>query len=89
MLSHEDIITANLDYVFFKSAGSIKNLSKNGEIEFTPLVSTSSNSMLVERFKMQFRADPEALLKEFKSNNKNFILSARVKGEFKSSFTNC
>ena len=86
LLSQEDIITANLDYVFYKSAGSIKNLNKSSEIEFTPLVFTSLNSMLVERFKMQFRADPEALLKEFKSENKKFILTARVKGEFSSSF---
>jgi len=86
LLSQEDIITANLDYVFYKSAGSIKNLHKSSEIEFTPLVFTSLNSMLVERFKMQFRADPEALLKEFKSENKKFILTARVKGEFSSSF---
>ncbi|MBF96332.1 MAG: hypothetical protein CMJ13_03805 [Pelagibacterales bacterium] len=87
LLSHEDIITENLDYVFFKSAGSIKNLNKSNDIEFTPLVSTSLNSMLVERFKMQFRADPEALLKEFVSENKSFVLSARVKGSFKSAFS--
>ena len=42
--------------------------------------------MLVERFKMQFRADPEALLKDYKSENKKFILTARVKGSFGSSF---
>ncbi len=86
LLSQEDIITANLDYVFYKSAGSIKNLNKSDKIEFTPLVFTSLNSMLIERFKMQFRADPEALLKEFKSENKKFILTARVKGEFNSAF---
>ena len=86
LLSQDDIITANLDYVFYKSAGSIKNLNKSAKIEFTPLVFTSLNSMLVERFKMQFRADPEALLKEFKSENKKFILTARVNGEFSSAF---
>ena len=86
LLSKKDIITSNLDFVFFKSAGSIKNIDKNNEIEFTPLVSTSVNSMLVERFKMQFRADPEALLKDYKSENKKFILTARVKGSFSSSF---
>ena len=86
LLSKKDIITSNLDFVFFKSAGSIKNIDKNNEIEFIPLVSTSVNSMLVERFKMQFRADPEALLKDYKSENKKFILTARVKGSFSSSF---
>ena len=43
--------------------------------------------MLVERFKIQFRADPERLLKEFNSDNKSFILGARIKGPFKSAFS--
>ena len=42
--------------------------------------------MLVERFKIQFRADPEALLSEFKPENKKYSLGARVKGAFNSSF---
>jgi len=87
LLSDDDIVTENLDYVFFKSAGSIINLDKSKKNEFIPLVMTSSNSMLVERFKMQFRADPELLLKEFNSENKSFVLGARIKGAFKSSFS--
>ena len=86
LLAKEDIITENLDYVFFKSAGSINNLNDSNEIEFIPLVSSSEKSMLVERFKIQFRADPEALLREFKSENKKYSLGARVKGAFNSSF---
>ena len=57
LLSRNDIITANLDYLFFKSAGSIKNLSTNNELEFIPLVKTSQNSMLIEKAKLQFKAD--------------------------------
>ena len=87
LLSNEDIVTENLDYVFFKSAGSIINLDKSKKNEFIPLVTTSLNSMLVERFKMQFRADPELLLKEFNSENKSFVLGARIKGAFESSFS--
>ena len=87
LLSDDDIVTENLDYVFLKSAGSIINLDKSKKNEFIPLVMTSSNSMLVERFKMQFRADPELLLKEFNSENKSFVLGARIKGAFESSFS--
>jgi ABC-type uncharacterized transport system involved in gliding motility auxiliary subunit len=36
---------------------------------------------------MQFRADPELLLKEFNSENKSFVLGARIKGAFESSFS--
>ena len=87
LLSRNDIITANLDYLFFKSAGSIKNLSTNNELEFIPLVKTSQNSMLIEKAKLQVKADPEALLKNFKSENKSFILGARITGNFKSAFS--
>ena len=87
LLSKEDIVTENLDYVFFKSAGSIKNINIDKKNEFIPLVKTSSNSMLIERFKIQFRAEPERLLNEFKSDNKKFVLGARIKGSLKSAFT--
>ncbi len=87
LLSKEDIITENLDYLFFKSAGAIKNLNINKNITLTPLVSTSINSMLVERFKIQLRAEPEALLKDFKSANTSHILGARIKGNFESSYS--
>ncbi len=87
LLSKEDIVTENLDYVFFKSAGSIKNINIDKKNEFIPLVKTSSNSMLIERFKIQFRAEPERLLNEFKSDNKKFVLGARIKGSLKSAFS--
>ena len=87
LLSKEDIVTENLDYVFFKSAGSIKNTNIDKKNEFIPLVTTSSNSMLIERFKIQFRAEPERLLNEFKSDNKKFVLGARIKGSLKSAFS--
>ena len=43
--------------------------------------------MLIEKAKLQFKADPEALLKNFKSENKSFILGARITGNFKSAFS--
>ena len=87
LLSRDDIITSNLDYVFFKSAGAIKNLVSNNSLEITPLVSTSQNSMLVERFKMQFRADPEALLNNFVPTEDIYTLGARIKGSVVSAFS--
>ena len=87
LLSKKDIITSNLDYVFLKSAGSIENLNTNNSLLIEPLISSSKDSMLIERYKMQFRADPEQLLKDFKSENKNHILGARIKGKFNSAFS--
>ena len=55
LLAKEDIITENLDYVF-KSAGSINNLNDSNEIEFITY-KFFRKFILVERFKIQFRAD--------------------------------
>ena len=87
LLSNTDIITSNLDYIFLKSAGSIENLNTNNSLIIEPLISTSKESMLIERYKMQFRADPEQLLKDFQSQDKSYIIGARIKGEFDSAFS--
>ena len=87
LLSNTDIITSNLDYIFLKSAGSIENLNTNSSLVIEPLISTSKESMLIERYKMQFRADPEQLLKDFVSQDKSYIIGARIKGQLDSAFT--
>ena len=87
LLSNTDIITSNLDYIFLKSAGSIENLNTNSSLVIEPLISTSKESMLIERYKMQFRADPEQLLKDFEPQDRSYIIGARIKGELDSAFT--
>ena len=87
LLSNTDIITSNLDYIFLKSAGSIENLNTNSSLVIEPLIRTSKESMLIERYKMQFRADPEQLLKDFEAQDKSYIIGARIKGELDSAFT--
>ena len=86
LLSKSDIITSSLDYVFLKSAGSIESLDTNESLVIEPLIRTSNEAMLLERYKMQFRADPQQLLKDFISQDKNYVLGARIKGNFNSAF---
>ena len=86
-LSRQDIVTANLDYIFVKSAGALENLNTNKNLKIEPLIKTSRNAMLVERYKMQFRADPEELLKTFVSQEKSYLLGARIKGTLNSAYS--
>ena len=86
LISKKDIITSNLDYVFFKSAGSINNLNTNSTLTINPLISSSKKSMLIERFKIQFRADPEGLIKDFIPTEEVYTMGARIKGSIISSF---
>ena len=87
LLARDDIISSNLDYVFFKSAGSIINRETNKTLTIIPLVSTSNNSMLIDRFKIQFRAEPEELIKNFVSENNKYTLGARIIGDLSSSYS--
>ncbi len=86
-ISRQDIVTANLDYIFMKSAGAIEDLNTNKYLEIEPLIRTSKNAMLVERYKMQFRADPQELLKNFISQEKSYTLGARIKGTLASAYS--
>jgi len=86
-LSRQDIVTANLDYIFVKSAGALENLKTNKNLKIEPLIKTSKNAMLVERYKMQFRADPEELLKNFVSQEKSYLVGARIKGTLNSAYS--
>ena len=86
-LSRQDIVTANLDYIFVKSAGALENLNTNKNLKIEPLIKTSKNAMLVERYKMQFRADPEELLKNFVSQEKSYLVGARIKGTLNSAYS--
>ena len=86
-LSRQDIVTTNLDYIFVKSAGALENLNTNKNLKIEPLIKTSKNAMLVERYKMQFRADPEELLKNFVSQEKSYLVGARIKGTLKSAYS--
>ena len=54
--------------------------SKEAESLFEILYSSSQDSMLIERFKIQFRPDPTLLLSEFEPINKNlpFAVSYQV-----------
>ncbi len=86
-LSRSDIITSNLDYIFLKSSGLIESLNTNKSLEIKPLINTSKDTMLIERYKMQFRADPDELLKNFISEEESRILGGRVTGNLKSAFS--
>ncbi len=84
-ISKNDITTANLNYVFLKTAGALVRSKK--DITFEPLLTSTSDSMLVERYKIQQRSDPRQLLEGFLPDEDSHILAARVSGSFDSAFS--
>ena len=84
-ISINDVTTNQLSQIFFKTVGSINNINIKQDF-FEPLMISSKESMLYERFRIQYRVDPEELLSTFNSENKTNVLAARISGIFPSAF---
>lgn len=84
-LNRDDVTTSELGRIFMKAAGSLAK--KNGaDIEFTPLITSSERSMLIDALQVRMQPDPVALIRNFKSAATPFTLAARVHGVLKTAF---
>ena len=83
LINPNDSITNELEKILTNSSGAIA-LSEESELTLEPLITSSRDSMLIERYKVQFRPDPTLLLSEFVSSGKFFNLEARITGNINS-----
>lgn len=74
-----------LQTVVMLSAGSLSK-GESSTLEMTPLIESSSDSMMIDSSKLGSFADPTALLREFKSDNQRRVIAARFVGQVKSAF---
>lgn len=84
-LNQEDITTSMLKNINFATAGSITDLKKSG-IEVTPLIHTSKESMRINSSIVQGTPDPNKLLSNFVSDNKEYNLAVRISGKAETAF---
>ncbi len=84
-LNRDDLITADLTHINMASAGILDPL-KGAKTSFTPLISTSANSMAIPVAKVQGMPDVGALLRDFKSDGKRLVLAAQVTGPAETAF---
>jgi len=83
--NHDDFATNELNTVNFASAGALEQ-KQGATVQFTPLMQTTSDTMLIDSNHMLFGADPATLLNEFVSDNKQWTLAARLSGDVKTAF---
>ncbi len=83
LINPNDSVTNELEKILTNSSGAIA-LSEESELTLEPLITSSRDSMLIERYKVQFRPDPTLLLSEFVSSGKFFNLAARITGNINS-----
>lgn len=83
--SKEDFTTSKLELVNLATTGVLKK-KEGTSVVVTPLLQTSTHSMIVNRSKIMFRPDPNELLQSFVSGDQSLMLAARVSGPAKTAF---
>jgi ABC-type uncharacterized transport system involved in gliding motility auxiliary subunit len=84
-LNHDDVSLAQLDQITVASAGEVRK-KEGAAIEFTPLLTTSPQTMLVDAARVRQEPNPVRLLADFRSENTRHVLAARIRGELASAF---
>ena len=81
LMNPNNLITNELESILTNTPGGIKR-SKDAKSKFEILYSSNTDSMFIERFKIQFRPDPTLLLSEFQSDQDNKNLAVSLTGQF-------
>ena len=84
-LAQDDVITNRLETINLSSAGAISQLD-NTNTTFEPLIVSSSDSMLMDRSFVESVTDPTLLFDEFESEDRIFVIAARVSGLIETAF---
>jgi ABC-type uncharacterized transport system involved in gliding motility auxiliary subunit len=83
--SSEDFVSAPLKSLMMGSAGILRQWPR-AKTSFTPLVTTSDQSMPIDAASIQFFTSPEELLQAYIPGGEPFVVAARVSGNMVSAF---
>jgi gliding motility-associatede transport system auxiliary component len=75
----DDFSTSELNLVHMGTVGALEIIEDKG-LSITPLIQTSKQSARLERDLILFQRDPNVILNNFKSEEKQFLLAARIIG---------
>jgi ABC-type uncharacterized transport system involved in gliding motility auxiliary subunit len=85
-LNRGEIATAELSQVTVASAGEVRKRD-GAAIEFTPLITGSERSQLIDAARVRQEPSPARLLAEFAPDGRARVIVARVRGPLNSAFT--
>lgn len=86
-LNDQELLTMELEAVNLSAAGAL-SAADSATTTFIPLLSSSSNSALMEAKLFQGVQDHSILLKEFQADERRYTLAARVSGSAQTAFAN-
>jgi ABC-type uncharacterized transport system involved in gliding motility auxiliary subunit len=84
-LNQDEVITGGLDTVNLGIAGHIGS-GEESELEFEPLITSSSAAATLPASRFSFLPDPGALRNDFAPTGNEYVLAARLRGRFPSAF---
>jgi len=82
----EDAITSRLDLGLRLNSPGVLRATANAETSFAALAQTSEESMEIDAAMLQFRPNPDSLMRNFVPGFQRLTLAARVTGEVASAF---
>lgn len=86
-LSHSDVVTADLTQLNAASMGAIRKLD-GATTTLVPLITSSSQAMLMDVGDLQGEPNPQLLAEKFKASGEAYTLAARISGPAKTAFPN-
>lgn len=81
----DDFSTSELNLIHMGTVGSLEIKEDKG-LEITPLIQTSKQSTKLERDLVLLQRDPNIIMDNFKSEDKEMLLAARISGKAQSYF---
>ena len=86
-MNSQDVITAALDTVNVMTAGALEK-KDDAQIEFEPLLQSSTNAALLPSSRFAFMQDSASLLDGFQATGEHYTVAARVRGKLESAYPN-
>lgn len=84
-VNRTEIATAQIEQVTVGSAGFLSPREGAG-IEFIPLLTSSSQSMVVDAAKVRTEPSPTRILADFRADGQRRVIAARIRGNLRSAF---
>jgi ABC-type uncharacterized transport system involved in gliding motility auxiliary subunit len=84
-LNSEEVVTADLEVLNVGVAGTI-SAEEESSLSFVPLLRSSGNAATIPASRFSFLPDPAALQRDFAPTGDEYVIAARLSGNFLSAF---
>ncbi|MBC7434020.1 MAG: Gldg family protein [Rubritepida sp.] len=84
-LNRDELVTAQLEQVSVGSAGEVRPRAGATTV-FTPLLTSSNQSMIMDAARVREQANPTRILADFRADGRRHVIAARISGALRSAF---